>query len=397
MKRTAIVHIGLEKTGSTSIQKWLSANRGFLQENGILMPTSIGYPNHTKLVAACLDEGVVDNIKSHHLFATGRSESDFRTHIFSGLQREIVAAAPSWRTLLITSELISSRLSSRAEIQRLLAQIQPHVDHVRFVLFLRRQDQLALSRFSSILRSGHAGFDDLFVDYSPSNFLQVPDGRVISDDLFFYDFERLLERFEGWPSTSIVVKLYGHCNPVAVLAELLSLSSGFEVPDRERHNSALSAEAQWILSQLNAVVPVQFPSGMRNDAYRKLQRRVEAEVLGEPRTVARSLAQEFLERYAAINQRVLSRYRTEEQQFSDDFSAYPEAVDYSQLAHQAADRLGVYRRETQRLPHVEPLQLLLKYRLKRAKNSLKMIMGRSQLLVDSDGFSAMASRKGGGD
>lgn len=395
MKRTAIIHIGLEKTGSTAIQQWLAANRRLLQENGILMPTSIGYPNHTKLVAACLDEGVVDNIKSYHLFAAGLSEQGFRSRVFSELQREIVAAPAGWHTLLITSELISSRLSSPAEIQRLLDQVQPYVDDVRFVVFLRRQDQLALSRFSSILRSGHAGFDDLFVNYSPANFLRLPDERDISDELFFYDFEQILERFEGLPSASIDVKIYGRCNPVGVLAEMLRLDARSVVVQRQRHNSALSADAQYILSQLNAIVPVQFPSGMRNDAYRKLQRRVEAEVLGEPRTVSRSLAQEFFDRYAATNQRIFSRYAKHGEQFSEDFSAYPEVVDYSQLPDRVADRLGSYRQQAQRLPRVEPMSLLLKYQLKRAKASLKTVLRRSRLLLGSDGFSAIPPRKDG--
>ena len=203
MQRTAIVHIGLEKTGSTAIQRWLSVNRPLLRENGILMPSSIGFPNHTKLVAACLDDGAIDNIKSYQLFATGYTEKAFRRHVFGALQHEILSDRTDWHTLLITSELISSRLSTASEIQRLLDQVRPHVDRVRVVVFLRRQDQLAVSRFSSILRSGHSGFDDLFIDYSPSNFRQLPDGRLVSDDLFFYDFEEILGRFESLPATSI--------------------------------------------------------------------------------------------------------------------------------------------------------------------------------------------------
>jgi hypothetical protein len=367
MKRTAIVHIGLEKTGSTAIQRWLSANRLVLRKNGILMPSSIGYPNHTKLVAACLDDGAIDNIKSYQLFATGHTEKAFRRHVFAALQREIFSAHSDWRTLLISSELISSRLSSASEIERLLGQIQPHVDRIRFVVFLRRQDQLAVSRFSSILRSGHSGFDDIFVDYSPANFYQLPDGRSVSDDLFFYDFENILARFEGWPSTSINAYFYGSCNPIQVFAGLLELGSYAEVIAHERHNLALSAEAQYILSRLNAIKAVQFASGMRNDAYRRLQRRVEAEVLGKPRVVARSSAEEFLERYVEMNSRVLSRYGVRGHGFSSDFSAYPESVDYSVLPDQTADCLAAYRRQAERLPDVEPLPGLLKYKLKRAK------------------------------
>lgn len=369
MQRTAIVHIGLEKTGSTAIQRWLSASRVLLRENGILMPSSIGFPNHTKLVAACLDDGAIDNIKSYQLFATGYAEKAFRRHVFGALQREILSARTDWRTLLITSELISSRLSAASEVQRLLDQVRPHVDRVRVVVFLRRQDQLAVSRFSSILRSGHSGFDDLFIDYSPANFRQLPDGRMVSDDLFFYDFEKILGRFESWPSTSINAYFYGACNPIQVFADLLELPSSVKASAQERHNSALSAEAQYILSRLNSLKVVQFDSGMRNSAYRKLQRSVESEMSGPPRAVSRQCAESFLHRYADMNRRIFSRYGHSEQYFSGDFSAYPESVDYSGLPGQVAERLSFYQRQAERLPDVEPLSSLIKYRLKRIKGS----------------------------
>ena len=370
MQRTAIVHIGLEKTGSTAIQRWLSVNRVLLRENGILMPSSIGFPNHTKLVAACLDDGAIDNIKSYQLFATGYTEKAFRRHVFGALQHEILSDRTDWHTLLITSELISSRLSTASEIQRLLDQVRPHVDRVRVVVFLRRQDQLAVSRFSSILRSGHSGFDDLFIDYSPSNFRQLPDGRMVSDDLFFYDFEKILGRFESLPSISINAYFYGACNPIQVFADLLELPSSAKVNAQERHNPALSAEAQYILSRLNSLKTVQFASGMRNSAYRKLQRSVESEMVGPPRAVPRQCAESFLHRYVDINRRISSRYGHSGQCFSDDFSAYPESVDYSGLPGQVAERLSFYQRQAERLPDVEPLPSLLRYRLKRMKVSL---------------------------
>lgn len=395
MQRTAIVHIGLEKTGSTAIQKWLAGHRELLREHGILMPSSIGYPNHTKLVAACLDDGAVDNIKSYQLFAAGSSEQAFRRHVFSALQQEIASNRSGWHTLLISSELISSRLSSTSEIQRLLNQIQPHVDRIRFVVFLRRQDQLAVSRFSSILRSGHSDFDDLFVDYSPFNFRRLPVGRSVSDDLFFYDFERILARFEGLPKTCVDVHFYGACNPIRVFADTLGLGSFVKASAQERHNSALSAEAQYILAQLNRIVPVQFPSGMRNDAYRRLQRCVETEVLGDPRAVSRQSAERFLEGYAEMNRRIFSRYAQSEQVFSSDFSAYPETVDYSYLPDQAADRLAHYRLQAQQLPDVEPLAKLFKYKLKRFKASLKDSFRIGRTWVDSDSLSSMTFPKGG--
>jgi len=375
IKRTAVVHIGLEKTGSTAIQRWLAANQQALQANGILMPRSIGFPNHTRLVSACLDDGVVDNIKKHHLFACGLPERLFRRAVFADLAKEVRLADPSWRTLLITSELISSRLSSVSELERLVTQIGQYVDHIRFVVFLRRQDQLALSRFSSILRSGHGEFHHLYVDYSPFNFLSIPDDRPISDDLFFYDFEAILSRFEALPGSELAVYFYGQDRPIEVFQQLLNLNSPSQADGTVKHNSALSAKAQFILAHLNRRCPVQFPSGMRNDVYRQLQRRVEREVMGEPRVVARQAAADFLGRYSAANQRVFNRYvRSDRQSFSDDVSAYPVLCDYSDLPGLVMDQLRSYEMEAEHLPVVEPLAAHFQYKARRFKKALKGLL-----------------------
>jgi hypothetical protein len=361
MKRTALVHVGLEKTGSTAIQRWLACNRELIQSSGIIMPTSIGYPNHTKLVSACLDDGVVDNIKSHHLFATGLSEQRFRQRVFADLDADIKRAPSDWCTLLITSELISSRLSTDSEVDRLVERLYQYVDSIRFVIFLRRQDQLALSRFSSMLRSGHSEFSNVFIDYSPFN------------DLFFYDFESILARFERVPGADLSVFLYGADRPVDVLLRLLGLEAQLPVSSAGRHNSALSAEAQYILASLNQIYPVQFSSGMRNDAYRRLQRRIESETIGRTRTVAKQEAEAFQVRYQQINARVVRRYQLAAGQvLFGDASDYPGAVDYSDLSSLLSDRLKYYRDiANTTVPAVETISMRTYNQLRRIKASLK--------------------------
>lgn len=376
MRKTAVVHIGLEKTGSTAIQRWLASGHDRLAGHGVVMPRSIGFPNHTKLVSACLDDGVYDNIKSHQLFVAAVSEQRFRRQVFAALDHEVRAAGDAWRTLLISSELISSRLSTPSEIGRLHEQLLRHVDAVRYVLFLRRQDQLALSRFSSILRSGHRHFSDVFLDYSPSNFLKVPDQRCLSDDLFFYDSEAIISRFEGLPSAEVDVHFYGRSSPVEVMSALLGLEGFPAVEGKKRHNSALSAEAQYILSRLNRIRPVQFPSGMRNDAYRGLQRRVEAEVGGPPRMVRRADAEAFHDRFAAMNARLFKRYGDGAPCFSQDFGMYPEACDYSKLPEQASASLAKYERLARALPDHPSSRQLLKSKSKRFKALLRSLVGR---------------------
>lgn len=367
MKRTAVVHIGLEKTGSTAIQRWLASNHQHLLANGIIVPQSIGFPNHTKLVAACLDDGVVDNIKAYQLFASGLTEKRYRKATFAALDAEIRSIHSTWHTLLISSELISSRLSSVTELRRLHDEIHRHVDAIKYVVFLRRQDQLALSRFSSILRSGHDQFGDVFVDYSPSNFVAVPDGRLISDSLFFYDFREILERFTGLEDSELRVFPYGAVSPLRAIAELLHMDASDQLLRVGRHNSALSAEAQYILAHMNRQHVVQFPSGMRNNDYRRLQKRIESEVKGSPRGVSQEDARDFYRRFQQINRQVAQQYWQGKPLFTDDFSCYPAVVDYSLFPQQLASLLAFYQDQARSLPSREPWKRLVKYKLKRLK------------------------------
>lgn len=378
MKRTAIVHIGLEKTGSTAVQHWLATNQPSLSDAGIVMPRRIGFPNHTKLVAACLDDGVLDNIKSYHLYASGHTETRFRAMVFSDLRRDVLAAGAGWHTLLVTSELISSRLSSRTEISRLHEQILQYVDRIHFVIFLRRQDRLALSRFSSLLRSGHGEFDAVCSDYSPSHFLRLPDQRPIGDAIFFYDFEAILERFDGLPHSSLMVFPYDTRSPIDVFSQILGIESTAGPGWRERHNQSMCAEAQFILAQLNKMRPVQFASGMRNEAYRRLQLRVEAEISGPPRTMTRQSARDFLARYSDVNQRISRRFGFAGVFSPTDFDDYPEVVDYSTLPDSVAIPLARYQAMAQSLPAAEPLVERVKSKLRGAKASVIWLLRRRQ-------------------
>lgn len=371
MERRALVHIGLEKTGTTALQQWFADQHQYLLASGVLMPTSIGFPNHTKLVAACLDNGVVDNLKKYQLCATGCSEGQFRSLVFKQLDREISAAPSGWHTLLITSELITSRLSSATEIRRLYDQIYLYVDHVEFILFLRRQDRLALSRFSSILRSGYADFEPVFLDSSSLSFFRVPDQRPISDRLFFYNFEEIMSRFEGLPGSSLSIYLYGADHPMDVFADRLAISPPPLARRQALLNPGMSAQCQYILAQLNSCYPVQFPSGMRHEPYRRLQRRVEREVGGGPRTVGRMAAAAFLEPYAAINRRLADRDSRLAGLLSFDGGSYPDSVDYSTLPVVLADQLAAYLAMAAGLPTAETWRQRLGHHSRRLTARLK--------------------------
>ncbi|NBO66447.1 MAG: hypothetical protein EBU88_16655, partial [Acidobacteria bacterium] len=60
-ERRLILHIGTEKTGSTSIQTFLSLNHRRLAANGIGVPTCLGTPLHFRLQLMAHDDDVNDD------------------------------------------------------------------------------------------------------------------------------------------------------------------------------------------------------------------------------------------------------------------------------------------------------------------------------------------------
>lgn len=379
-KKCLILHIGTEKTGTTSIQNVLSINRSLLRANGVVFPRSLGPVNHTLLAAACLDDGVVDNIKAHQL-ARGRChEEEFRRRVKCALAEEL-GSGPAWSSLIVSTELIHSRLTQSSEIDRLWSILSPFVDEVKLVVFLRRQDEQAVSRFSSVLRAGHSGFGEIFEDLGGHFYLKVPDGRNISDFKQYYDYRRLLERFRHVVrAEDMVVRCYDDFRRApGVVGEFLEIAnlSHLELQDcRSDLNRSMSARAQFLMSAVNEMAKPWHKSGLRNLSYKELQKLIERENGGEPREVPRAEAQRFSQRFAESNEWVRAKFFPQRRSlFSDDFSGYPESVDYTGFESDLAPLISRYRGAAKRIP--------IRRIPSTAARAFSAVLGRARVLAGS--------------
>jgi len=308
--KRAILHIGTEKTGTTSLQECLALSRKSLRSHGVLYPQSAGPKNHTRLVASSLDDGVVDNIKAHFMAARGEDETKLRTSFAEDLAHEM-GEGPDWHTLLLSSELIHSRLHTQTEIDRLFSYFSAYVDEIHVVLVLRQQDKLAVSRFSTVIRAGHRGTDDIFDDLHEHAYVSVPVNRYISDFEHYYDYARLIERFAGYvPAEKFHIWLYEDggikLDAVARFEAMLDVkltpgSKGVVL------NNAMSLTAQYIIARLNAEFPTRLASGRRNETFVALKNQIAVEVTGPPRKVNEADAKAFMERFTHSNAAVASR------------------------------------------------------------------------------------------
>jgi len=349
-----ILHIGAEKTGTTAIQESLFNSRKRLAKAGYLYPVSLGNKNHTRLITYSQDNGVVDNIRARQLQKAGVSLCGFRRKLISSMTRE-VENADEWDTMVLSCELIHSRLVTRSEVKRLLDLILRFVDSIQLILFVRRQDALALSRVSSALRSGHADFDGVFASISDHHYYKIPKGRIVDDISDYYDYTKILDRFSGFiPDNMISLVIYPESsrkfNSISEFEKAASLPAGLLYAGKQLVNSGMSVEAQYIIAQFNTIVRQHGFHSLQSMQAKAIRAEIENSVFGAARTASRNEAMDFYNRFRSSNDTVAKRYLGQRKSlFSNDFAMYPHVVDYSGLTETLSDQIRYYCRKASEL------------------------------------------------
>ena len=151
MKRL-VLHIGTEKTGTTSIQHFLHANREGLARDGWLLPLSLGEPDQRRLAVICNDETFTDAYMRRNALVTPEARATACARWTTAFEREIQAsAAPN---VVISSEHLSSRLFTDSEMERLRNFLTPWFDPIDVVVVLRDPVDAALSLLSTQVQVG---------------------------------------------------------------------------------------------------------------------------------------------------------------------------------------------------------------------------------------------------
>lgn len=148
-----VLHIGMEKTGSTSIQNTFAENRDRLRSANCLYPISLGAANHTKLAlyASSFEPPFVTrflNVNTENEFENWRIAT---THEFfqelDGSNEEL---------LVLSCEWLAHRIVKEKEFKRLLGLLSSVTENISIVMYIRRQDQLAVSRYTAALWAGES-------------------------------------------------------------------------------------------------------------------------------------------------------------------------------------------------------------------------------------------------
>ena len=142
------LHIGPDKTGTTTIQKFLDVNRAKLANKGYLVPKSPGLQRHFKLYLYGFDDNrMVAEPAWNNRKVTPQ---EFREEFKADLAEEVSKSKA--RFALMSDEGLF-RLSAD-EVKRLHELLSGVFKNIYIVLYLRRQDQHVLSRYQQIIKTG---------------------------------------------------------------------------------------------------------------------------------------------------------------------------------------------------------------------------------------------------
>ena len=155
--KTCILHIGTEKTGTSTIQKFLDSNRKALLKENICYPETpfTRFGSQWEFVAIAhpypwtMDAGQACEIEDD------KTLNDFKRNFKESLQKQF-SSQPNTETLLISSEHFHSRLLSIGTIKELKDFLNPWVEDFKIIIYFRRQDKLAVSYYTTQIKSGSA-------------------------------------------------------------------------------------------------------------------------------------------------------------------------------------------------------------------------------------------------
>ncbi len=148
-----VLHIGTEKTGTTSIQEFLALNRAVLADQRIHVPAFLGATNHRWAAYMAEDVERVDGFSRQLGLAESAALRAARKEEIRAQLVEEVRRHPE-ATWLISSEHFQSRLTTPQEVARLAAILQPLFAEIRIVIYLRDPLETAISYWGMRVKGG---------------------------------------------------------------------------------------------------------------------------------------------------------------------------------------------------------------------------------------------------
>ncbi len=167
----AIVHIGTEKTGTSSIQQFLFQNRKKLRGAGYHFVQSAGKTNNRALPAICISEDRIDDFFRHEGVLTSDDRVAYREKFLAEFEKELSSLSRSVHTVVISSEHFHSRIRTEEEMDNVHRLLTSYFDEFHIICYLREQVRTCASYYSTSLKTGFdSSFNDFMQRCAPHNY-----------------------------------------------------------------------------------------------------------------------------------------------------------------------------------------------------------------------------------
>ncbi len=191
-----ILHIGTEKTASSSIQKFLHENRTNLPKNGFYFMRSSGVIDDRKLSAYCLMENEYDDFHKNNNISNLQGKKEFEEKFKEEYTKEISNLSSKIHTVVISSEHFHSRVRRNNQRLKLQQFLSTFFDKVTIIVYLRSQIEVCISHYSTYLKS--KGINDLRKHL-----------HNCKKENYYYNYEEVLNGWqEDFNKSKFIVRLY---------------------------------------------------------------------------------------------------------------------------------------------------------------------------------------------
>lgn len=187
----AIVHIGTEKTGTTSIQRYLYLNRKKLSAAGYHFIQSAGETNNRALPAYCVADERFDDFFRAEGITTHEEKEQFKRSFINRFEAELQGLPKRIHTVLISSEHFHSRISTEAELHNVHALLSTYFDEIKVVCYLREQVATCVSYYSTHLKGGGIASFGKFLERCKSTDIYYNYALMLKNWESFFGFEAL--------------------------------------------------------------------------------------------------------------------------------------------------------------------------------------------------------------
>jgi len=165
------VHIGTEKTGTTSIQTYLFNNKKKLRAAGFHFLQCAGSTNNRALPAYFVADTQFDDFYRDEGITTPEEKAEFRQQFLKKFEHEIGTLPKHVHTVIISSEHFHSRIRSTEELDRVHEFLASYFDEFKIICYLRDQSSTCASYYSTGLKAGNPlTFAEFFRRCNPDNY-----------------------------------------------------------------------------------------------------------------------------------------------------------------------------------------------------------------------------------